>query len=188
MTTKIIKKTLENTSHPMETFLNIEPNTTQIVRVEQETELVETELYDEKDNEIEENFQEIYDKAMSGFDALQEEAEDVESKYIARINEVAIQYLNAGLNAASKKADLKQSKDKLQLAKTAANKGGANVTNNNLIVDTSSLIEHLRQLGAPPKQAEINSVEISSKDHVNAEFESINSGIEQLNTKSKKLE
>lgn len=151
MTTKTITKTVENTSHPMESFLNIEPNTTQIVRVEQETDLVETELYDDKDKEIEENFQEIYDKAMVGFDTLQEEAEDVESKYIARINEVAIQYLNAGLNAASKKADLKQSKDKLEVAKKIANKGGSSITNNNLIVDTSSLIEHLRQLGAPPQ-------------------------------------
>lgn len=169
MTTKTIKKTIENTSHPMESFLNIEPNTTQIVRVEQETDLVESELYDEKDKEIEENFQEIYDKAMSGFDALQEEAEDVESKYIARINEVAIQYLNAGLNAASKKADLKQTKDKLEVAKKTANKGGSSVTNNTLIVDTSSLIEQLRQLGAPQQAVPVE----PSEQPINAEFEQV---------------
>ena len=176
MSTKIIEKTLTTTSHPMEEMFNIEPNTTEIVRIEQTSELVESELYDDKDNEIEENFQEVYDKAMLGFDTLQEEAEDIDSKYLARINEVAIQYLNAGLNAASKKADLKQNKDKLSVAKIAASKGGSSITNNTtLLVDTNTLIEQLKQM----KTVNVPPPSPIDDQPINAEFTAIDNKSEK---------
>ena len=128
--------------HPLEEFFDIERKSTEIEVFEREEELVKDEAYDAKDIEIEEQFQEIYESAMDGFDELSEEVHRVEGRYKARMGEVSVQHLNAALNAAKHKAQLKEHKDKLD-GKAG---GGSHVTYNNLIVDDRSrLLEELRK-------------------------------------------
>jgi len=128
--------------HPMEEILDIEPGTTLVPRVERTTELVSSEHYDEKDQEIEEQVQEIYDAAMGAFETQMEEAELVEGKYKARNGEVAVQFLNAALNAAKEKANLKQHKDKMVIAQNKYQ--GPNTVNQNLIVaDRNEILKRI---------------------------------------------
>jgi hypothetical protein len=56
-----ITKTIE---HPMEEFLGIESGTTEIEVFSREGELITAEGYDEKDREIDEQFQEILSKLI----------------------------------------------------------------------------------------------------------------------------
>ncbi len=117
--------------HPLEEAFDIEPGTTLTTKTERSTELAVTEQYDEKDEEIEGQFQEIYDAAMSGFEDQCAEAEVVEGKYKARNMEVATQLLNAALHAVKEKAGQKKEKDKNDLAR---NKVTKKVTNNNVFM------------------------------------------------------
>lgn len=115
-------------SHPMEEVLNIEPNTTLIPYNNQETELVKYEEYDQKDCEIEQQFQQVYDAAMNAFDESSVGSGTMDPKYKARNEEVAVQYLNTALSAAKEKASLKNSKDKLNLdSKKASTPNSQNV-------------------------------------------------------------
>jgi len=137
------KKVVKVIEHPLEDFFDIEPNSTEIEVFERGGELVKDEEYDPKDEEIEEQFQEIYDSAMDGFDELSEEVHRVEGRYKARMGEVSVQHLNAALNAAAHKAKMKEHKDKLDSKGTG---GGPRVTNNTLIVDDrSALLDELRK-------------------------------------------
>lgn len=142
MSTKVVTETTELKSSPIEEFFNLDANSTEVVKYEQKTELVKVEEYDKKDNEIEEDFQEVYDKAISGYETLQEQIEDIDPKYISRTQEVANQLLSTALNAATQKAKLKEHKDKIV---NKANKGPKSVTNV-LVTDTNSLIKKLREL------------------------------------------
>lgn len=130
--------------HPMEEFLDIEPGTTEIEVYEREGEVISAEGYDKKDDEIDEQFQEIYDSAMDGHDLLSEELHKVEGRYKARVGEVSVQHLNAALNAASSKAKLKEHKDKLE---ADDKKGPSSVTHNNTLIvdDRSALLKTLRK-------------------------------------------
>lgn len=134
--------------HPMEEILDIEPGTTITTRTERTTDMVEAEQYDNKDSEIEEQFQEVYDAAMSAFESQCDEAEVVEGKYKARNAEVAVQFLNAALSAAKEKGSLKQHKDKLS---TAVAKSTGDTTNNNILVaDRNELLKHFGVIGNDP--------------------------------------
>ena len=140
MSEKVIKeKTIE---HPMEQVLGIEAGTT-IVEYKESlpTELSDHHEYDEKDNEIEEQYQEVYDKAMDAFDAQSDIVDTVEGKFAARNAEVAVQFLNAALNAAKEKGGLKQHKDKLEIAKQTG--GGPTTVNNNLVIDRNDLLRSI---------------------------------------------
>jgi predicted oxidoreductase (fatty acid repression mutant protein) len=117
--------------HPLEETFDIEPGTTISTKTERSTELTVTEQYDEKDEEIESQFQEIYDAAMAAFEDQCAEAEVVEGKYKARNMEVATQLLNSALHAAKEKANQKKEKDKNDIAK---NKITKKVTNNNVFM------------------------------------------------------
>lgn len=129
----------EITNHPLEEVFDIEPNTTIVVRQKKEpTILVDHNLYDDKDKEIEYQLQEIADTALEAFHSQSEVIDDVDSQFIARNQEVAAQYLNTALAAISKKADIKQQKDKLSKIKTEK-------SNNNIIVSRNDLLRALRQ-------------------------------------------
>jgi len=141
MTNKKVTEVIELVDHPLEDFFGVEPGSTEVVKYEQKTELVKVEEYDAKDNEIEENFQEIQDKAMNAYENLAESIEDIEPKYASRAYEVCNQLLNTALAAADKKADLKKHKDKISVAR---NKTGTKTQNNTIIIDTNSLIEQLK--------------------------------------------
>lgn len=143
MTTKydIVEKQIE---HPMEGVLDIEPGTTNVPTVQRTVEpMVKTEEYDDKDGEIEEQYQEVYDAAMGAFEGQCDEAELVEGKYKARNAEVAVQFLNAALAAAKEKGALKMHKDKQSVA-VGKLQGGNNTTNNNLVIaDRNDLLRAL---------------------------------------------
>lgn len=136
-------KTIKNIEHPLEEVFDIESGSTEVEVYERETEVVDVHQYDEKDKEIDSQYQEIYDSAMDGYDTLAEELHSVEGKYKARVGEVSVQHLNAALNAASHKAKLKEHKDKLETKKTS---GPSHVTTNNTLVvdDRSALMRELR--------------------------------------------
>lgn len=118
--------------HPLEEAFDIEPCTTITTKTERSTELAVTEQYDEKDEEIEGQFQEIYDAAFAAFEDQVAEAEVVEGKYKARNMEVATQLLNAALHAAKEKASQKKEKDKNDIARNKAT--SKKVTNNNVFM------------------------------------------------------
>jgi len=132
-------------THPMEEVLDIESGTTVHPMVErQTTDIAETttEAYDNKDTEIEGQFQEVYDAAMDAFDTQMGTSEDVEGRYQARNGEVAVQFLSTALAAAKEKSNVKQHKDKLSIARGKLT--GVGTTNNNLIVaDRNDILKAL---------------------------------------------
>lgn len=117
-------------NHPMEDYLNLPEGSTVDTHTERETELSKAVEYDEKDNELEETYQEVYDKAITGYDNLTDEMEVSEPKFLARLGEVSVSYLKTALDAASMKARLKEHKDKM------SNKSSSpkNVTTNQTII------------------------------------------------------
>lgn len=141
--TKEENKKIKTIEHPLEEFFDIESGTTEIEVYEREGELLPAEQYDPKDSEIEEQFQEVYNSAMDGYDLLSLELNKVEGRFKARVGEVSVQHLNTALNAASLKAKLKEHKDKLE----SKGKSPSHVTNNNTLIvdDRSALLEQLRK-------------------------------------------
>lgn len=126
--------------HPLEQVFDIEENTTIVTRVEAVlTELVVADTYDEKDVEVEGQFQEVYSAAMAAFEATTNSIESMEPKYRARNEEVAVQYLNTALGAAREKALVKAHKDKLSAVKAAA---PSTVNNNFLVADRNEILKN----------------------------------------------
>ena len=114
---------------PLEETFEVEPYVTQgnVMEYEEKDNIV-GESYDEKDKSLDEEFNNVYVKALDAYSSLSEELEFVEGKYKARVGEVSNQFLNTALNAAKEKANLKGHKDNLVMKET--NK----TTNNNLFV------------------------------------------------------
>lgn len=131
--------------HPMEGVLDIEAGTTAYPIAERKTTDIAsatTEAYDEKDIEIETQFQEVYDAAMDAFDTQMGTSDDVEGRYAARNGEVAVQFLSTALAAAKEKSNVKQHKDKQNIARGKLT--GVGTTNNNLIVaDRNDILKAL---------------------------------------------
>ena len=136
------KHTEKQTEHTLEGLFNIEEGTTVVPYIEREpTVLVKHETYDDKDNEIEEQLQEIIDHALEAFENSSEDADSTEPQFKARNREVAAQFLNTALSAINSKSSIKQQKDKLE--KMIAKGQGGQVTNN-IIVDRNDLLRALR--------------------------------------------
>jgi len=144
METKIVHSE-KQVDHPMEGILDIDENSTLMPIVERKTTDIAattTEAYDDKDTEIETQFQEVYDAAMDAYDTQMGTSESVEGKYAARNGEVAVQFLNTALQAAKEKSSTKQHKDKLAIARGKL--AGVGTTNNNLIVaDRNDILKAL---------------------------------------------
>ena len=104
---RTIDEIIKQINHPLEDHFDIERGTTQLTIKERHTELVQTEQYDEKDNEIESDMQEIADVAMDLVAMLKDEIVTSEPKFRARLTEVAGQHLNTALSAISMKARMK---------------------------------------------------------------------------------
>ena len=141
MKTTIETKTID---HPLEEIFGIESGTTvvDIERIET-TELAVVASYDEKDSEIESQFQEVYDAAMTSFADQAGLLLTSDPKFGARNMEVANAFLNTALAAAKEKASLKLGKEK-----NAANTGPKTV-NNNLIMDRNELLKMLKDTSKP---------------------------------------
>lgn len=136
MKTVIETKTVE---HPLEELFNIESGTTEIVVEQVQTaELVPVETYDDKDREIEGQFQEVYDAAMTSFADQAGLLMQSDPKYSARNMEVANAFLNTALAAAKEKAALKLGKEK------NISQAGPKTVNNNLIMDRNELLKMLK--------------------------------------------
>ena len=125
--------------HPLESVFDIEPGTT-VVEVSQlqSAAPIPTDLFDEKDREIEGQFQEVYDAAMTSFSDQAGLLLTSEPKYSARNMEVANSFLNTALEAARSRASLKISREKNVAA------GGPKTINNNLIMDRNELLKMLK--------------------------------------------
>lgn len=145
---KLIEKL---TTHPVEDLFNIEAGSTAIVITEpRETDLVVHNTYDDKDCEIETQFQEIFNRAMDAFDDSQSDNDQIPVEFKARNVEVSVMMLNAALSAAKEKANLKKHKDQVQL-KTGPTSVIDNSTVNNTLmnVSTSDLIKQLAKEQSP---------------------------------------
>lgn len=146
-------------THPLEQALDIESGTT-IVSVPEarNTLLVDSPTYDEKDKEIEQNYQEVYDKAMDVFDEMQENASDQGPRH----QEVAALMLTTALAAAKEKARMKEHKDKL--INNASKRDPQTGEKNEVIhMSSSDLIRSLhaeKNSRAAPIEAEIVEVSI----------------------------
>ena len=158
---KITQKPIEKVvSLPMEDFLNIESESTVLTRMERETELSRAAEYDEKDTEIEIGYQEIADKALSGYERLMDEVDSVEGKYAARLSEVAVQHLNTALAAVNAKAKLKEHKDKI--IKKA--NSGAKTINNTLIINREELLDSILNKTEASQAIEVEHKEIKGNN------------------------
>lgn len=126
--------------HPLEELFNMEPGTTVTHHIDVTTPMVEAEEYDSKDIEIEQQFQDIYDHALSAFQDVSSALEFVEGQYKARMMEVANQSLGTALSAVKEKSNMKQTKDKNAIAKSKVKSGST--TNNTLVVaDRNELLK-----------------------------------------------
>jgi len=140
MSTKTTE-TEKEISHPLEEIFDIEESTTIVPYKEVKTDLVPHETFDNKDKELEEQLQDLYDKALEAFENQQDDADTIEPKFKARNAEVAVQYLKTALEAVREKRVLKEHKDKI----TIKEKGGT--TNNNLVVaDHNALMEMIEDM------------------------------------------
>lgn len=133
------------TSHPMESIFDLEPGSTMVDRVvmaEQQDDPEEIpptiEVYDDKDKEIDNQFQQVFNAAYMTFEAQRMSTDGMNPQFQARALEVAQQFLNTALAAASEKAKLKQAKDKIVKPVAASNH-----TTNNLIMDRDSMLKML---------------------------------------------
>lgn len=162
MTIRKIEQIKEIVDHPLEEFFNIEPSSTEIVKHVRKTELTPYEDFDNKDTEIEETYQEIYDAAMTGYDELRDLIDTADTKFAARLAEVSVQHLNVALAAASKRAHLKENKDKLLTRVRTASAGKGGTTNNIVVVANRNDV--LKQLQENP---DIIDAEFTSGDSEN---------------------
>lgn len=139
MATRKIDKIVKMGDHPLEKFFDIEENTTEIVEYKSKIELEEYDDYDNKDKELENDYQIIMERALDLADILKEQIEsNQEPKYLARLAEVTAQQYNVALNAADKKAKLKDNKDKLNQKKsTSVN----NTYNQTVVMDRNSMLD-----------------------------------------------
>lgn len=127
--------------HPLEEVFDIEKNSTEIaVSAPIIPPIVTTEHYDNKDEEIEEQLQEVYVAAMAQYEDQSETAKTVEGKYRARNGEVAMQALKVALDAVEAKSGIKKSKDKIEASQ---NQGPTTQNNNLIITDRNDLLKLL---------------------------------------------
>lgn len=139
-TTIVEEKIIE---HPLEATFDIEPCTTLVEREVVVPDVVQPfEGYDEKDDDIENKIEEIYDVAMSQVTDVFDQVESVEGKYKAKLAESAASMLNIALGAVREKSQLKQHKDRMRMTKASATT--PHTLNQNLIVaDRNEILKTL---------------------------------------------
>lgn len=139
-----LDKIKQLSSHPLEDILGIEENTTEVIKYERHTELKPYEPFDEKETEIEAQYQEIADLAISAYKSLEEVMETAEPKFRARLTEVNMQTLNTALGALKERAKLKEIKDKA-IAKAAEASTKGNTTNQAVfILDRNQALQMMK--------------------------------------------
>jgi hypothetical protein len=144
----------ETIEHPMEDIFDIESGTTTIVTEHLvPTELVNHATYDEKDVEIEDQFQQVVDLAIEAFYEQTGRLAGSDPKYVSRNMEVANAFLNTALMAIKEKSTMKSGKDKLNVIAAKKDGGTTNITNNTLIMDRNSLLKEILADATPDEQS-----------------------------------
>lgn len=130
--------------HPLEEVFNIESSSTLIDYKEAvPMEPIQCPTYDEKDVEIENQFEEIYNIAMTQVAAISDEMERVEGRHKARMGEVTSTMLNVALAAVKEKNVMKMAKDRNHNSPRGT-AGAQNVTNNlNIVADRNDILRAL---------------------------------------------
>lgn len=131
-------------SHPLEEALDLEECTT----VQEYKELAPVETvqplnYDEKDLEINDKLNEIYNTAMGNVATIADEMDRVEGKYKARVGEVTATMLNVALGAVREQHMIKQHKDKLTPTQSTVTGGNTTVNNLNILADRNEILQLL---------------------------------------------
>ena len=131
--------------HPAESIFNLPEGSTVVERVEVQSEpSIVPPLYDDKDNEIDDQFQQVFDAAFGAYEAQRMSTEGMNPQFVPRALEVAAQFLSTALAAAKEKSTHKQRKDKLVIdAKGAITNN--NTTNNNILMDRNEMLKMLLQ-------------------------------------------
>lgn len=97
--------------------------------------------YDEKDDGIDDLYTNIHDTALDTHERIMDDIDDIDPKYGARNYEVAANYLTIALNAADKRARLKEHKDKL--VKQNSKISTTNIMAKTISINTTDLIKQL---------------------------------------------
>lgn len=148
------KQHTTTTVHPMEELFNLPVGSTQVTSVVHESApLVDHVEYDSKDNELEQQFQAIYDAALGAFADQAGLVDKIDPKFAARSMEVANAFLNTALAATKERASLKHHKDALVVKQATAK----SVTNNttNIIADRNDLLRMFKQTQAGPEPIDV---------------------------------
>lgn len=127
------------TDHPLEEFLNITPGTTEKNITVVDSSPVAADDYDGKDKQLDTEYQQISNMALSAYEEMLEMA--IDSKQPARMAEVAAQFLNIALDSVNKKANHKQHKDKINVRNKAK---PSKTVNNNLIISRNDLLNKIK--------------------------------------------
>lgn len=144
METKIVEVAYE---HPAEQIFDLEPGSTIVDQVVTTSAPTEQPIqYDDKDQEINDQLQQVFDAAFGAFEAQRLATEGMNPQFQNRALEVASTFLNTALAAVNSKSQFKQAKDKI-----VKPSGNVNNTTNNLIMDRDDM---LKMLMAQQKNAE----------------------------------
>lgn len=136
----------EKKAHALEKWLNLEEGSTEVDKVRYEFPRKESERYDPKDREIEEQAHKIFEEAMAGYHTLESLLEKIEPKYRARMAEVALAYLNTALSATDSKSKQKESLEKLRLQEEKITRNSQKKPGSTIFVtaDRNKLLKELR--------------------------------------------
>lgn len=137
MKTEIIEHTI---AHPAESIFDITPGSTvvdQIVTVPET--IIDPVQYDEKDQEIDQQLQQVFEAGFGAFESQRLLTEGMNPQFANRALEVAAQFLNTALAAINAKANFKQNKDKNNKTVTTT----SNNTTNNVIMDRNQMLAML---------------------------------------------
>ena len=138
-------KTVEMEEHPYEDIFDLPKGSTETTHVvAADVPAVEYEPYDDKDKEIEQQFQDVYQMAVTAFADQAGLLKNMEDKQIARNMEVANGFLNTALAAIKEKAKLKHDKDSSR-TKPPTTPNNVTVTNNTAIyADRNDILDMYR--------------------------------------------
>ena len=127
-------------SHNFESLFNITDSTT-LLDIPQTNIVENTEcnLYDSKDEELEQQFQSIYEAALNAYDnqIMMVERGISEPANNHKTLDVANNFLKTALDSVKAKADLKKNKERIVNVKNVDNRS----INNNIIMDRNELLK-----------------------------------------------
>jgi hypothetical protein len=148
MTDQKIEKKVQQINHSFEKALGVPCGTTEVVKTKIKSIAIKSEDYDLKDEEIEEDFLNIYDKSLELYELLLDEIDDAEQNKVSRLAEVAAIMLNTALSSAEKRRIMKQHIDTLQQKERLLESSGKNPKGNinNVFVGTfQELMKYLNK-------------------------------------------